>query len=145
MSEETTERRKLNVETILEYIGATKQNLRADAYNHWHRFIEYCKRNSGKSWKDEIRPRLRSWIGVDFRYIDDYLESCLSWGVLELCDGVLIFKGIPDSEEIPTELSDEQLREELDEENDHRNKLGKPRVTLKEWREMRAKRFKPLG
>jgi hypothetical protein len=144
MSKGTTERRKLNVETILEYIGATRDNLRQDAYNHWHRFIDYCKRNSGKNWKNDIRPKLRSWIGVDFRYIDDYLESCLSWGILELDDGVLNFRGIPDEAEIPTELTAEQLREELAEENDQRSKLGKPKVSLKEWKEMRSKRFKPI-
>jgi hypothetical protein len=139
-----TESKKLNVEKILEFIGITHDNVRQDAYNHWYRFIEFCKQNSGKEWKHSIRPKLRSWIGVDYRYIDDYLESCLSWRILELNDGVLIFRGIPNDAEIPTELTEEQLRGELQEENEQRSKLGKPRVSLKEWREMRSKRFKPL-
>ena len=140
-----SEPKKLNVETILAYIGITPENVRQDAYNHWYRFIDFCKRNFGKEWKHDIRPKLRSWIGVDFRYIDDYLESCLSWGIMELDDGILNFKGIPDEAEIPTELTDEQLREELQEENEQRNKLGKPRVSLEEWKEKRAKRLKQLG
>jgi hypothetical protein len=139
-----SEPKKLNVETVLEYIGVTHDNLRADAYNHWYRFIEFCKRNSGKNWKEDIRAKLRSWIGVDFRYLDDYLESCLSWGIMELDDGNLIFKGIPNGAEMPCELTEEQLREELDEENEQRNKLGKPRVSLEEWKEKRSKRWKPI-
>jgi hypothetical protein len=139
-----TEPKKLNVETVLEYIGVTHDNLRADAYNHWYRFIEFCKRNSGKHWKENIRAKLRSWIGVDFRYLDGYLESYLSWGILDLDDGILIFKGIPDNEEIPCELTEEQLREELEEENEQRNKLGKPKVSLQEWKEKRSKRLKPI-
>lgn len=137
-----TELKKLSIETNLAYIGITSENVRQDAYNHWHRFIDFCKRNSGKEWKHEIRPKLRSWIGVDFRYIDDYLECCLSWGIMELSDGVLLFKGIPDNSEVPTDLTDEQLREELEEENEQRSKLGKPRVSLEEWKATRSKRFK---
>ena len=139
-----TEPKKLNVETILEYIGVTHDNVRQDAYNHWQRFIDFCRKNSGKDWKHDIRSKLRSWIGVDFRYIDDYLECCLSWRIIELDDGILNFKGIPDEAEIPMELTDEQLREELEEENEQRSKLGKPRVILKEWKEKRSKRLKPV-
>lgn len=40
-------------------------------------------------------------------------------------------------------LTDEQLGEELEEENEQRNKLGKPKVSLEEWKAMRSKRFKP--
>ena len=64
---------------------------------------------------------------------------------MELDDGVLDFKGIPDEAEIPTELTDEQLREELQEEDEQRSKLGKPKVSLKEWKEMRSKRLKQVG
>ncbi len=85
-----------NVEKILESIGVTHDNVRQDAYNHWLRFIDFCKNKSGRNWRHDIRPKLRSWIGVDFRYIDDYLESCLSWGIMELDDGILVFKGLPE-------------------------------------------------
>jgi len=88
-----------SIETILSHIGITHDNVRVDAYNHWRRFIEFCRKYSGKTWKDDIRPKLRSWIGVDYRYIDDYLESCMSWGILELDDGILVFRGLPDPEE----------------------------------------------
>ena len=87
----------INNESILEYMGVTTNNVRQDAYNHWSRFVDFCKKNSGKHWKNDIRPKLRSWIGVDFRYIDDYLSSCLAWGIIELKDDILIFKGIHDA------------------------------------------------
>jgi hypothetical protein len=43
------------------------------------------------------------------------------------------------------ELTDEQLREELEEENEQRSKLGKPKIGLKEWKEKRVKRVKQVG
>jgi len=82
------------VEEILEHIGVTQDNVRADAYNHWKRLIEFVKDNSPALWREEIRPKLRSWIGVDFRYIDDYLSACLAWGIIELKNGTIKFLGI---------------------------------------------------
>lgn len=89
------------IERILGFIGVTHDNARSDAYNHWLRFIEFCKRNSGRNWKDDIRPKLRSWIAVDFRYIDDYLDSCISWNIIDLENGILVFKGLPEKEVSP--------------------------------------------
>ena len=36
-----------NVKKILESIGVTHDNVRQDACNHWQRFIDFCKKNSG--------------------------------------------------------------------------------------------------
>ena len=91
--------KRLSIETILTYIGITHDNVRVDAYNHWRRFIDFCKKYSGKDWRHDVRPKLRSWIGVDYRYIDDYLESCMSWRILDLNNGILIFRGLPGTEE----------------------------------------------
>lgn len=82
------------VEETLEYIGVSRDNVREDAYNHWRRFIEFVKDNSPALWREDIRPKLRSWIGVDFRYIDDYLSACLAWGIVELNNGTIRFIGI---------------------------------------------------
>jgi hypothetical protein len=41
-------------------------------------------------------------------------------------------------------LTDEDLQQELNEENENRSKLGKPRVSLEEWKKMRSRRQKPL-
>ncbi|MCP8321731.1 MAG: hypothetical protein H3Z52_12455 [archaeon] len=83
------------IEDILEYIGVTPETVRHDAYEHWRRFIQFLKDRSPASWRNDLRPKLRSWIGVDFRYIDSYFSACLSWGIIELNNGVLHFKGIP--------------------------------------------------
>ena len=88
------------IEEVLAYIGITKDNVRTDAYNHWKRYVEFVKENSGKNWKEEIRPKLRSWIGVDFRYIDDYHKTCNAWGIHREINGALIYLGIPDANKL---------------------------------------------
>jgi hypothetical protein len=88
--------RQQNIEQIMEYMGVTHDNARVDAYNHWQRFLEFCRDHNFEDWRHEIRPKLRSYIAVDYRYIDDYLESCIAWDMIELIDGALFFKGIPE-------------------------------------------------
>lgn len=87
------------IEQILAYIGITHDNVRQDAYNHWKRFIEFIRDNAPAEWKHNIRPKLRSYIGVDFRYIDDYYECCLSWGIMKSNNGIVNFVGIPNQKE----------------------------------------------
>ncbi len=84
------------IEAVLKYMGIEKENFTKDvAYRHWERFVRFIRDNSGKSWNDFLRPRLRSYVGIDYRYLDDYLESCLSWGIVKLVDGNVIFVGLP--------------------------------------------------
>lgn len=80
------------IEDILEYMGVTHDTVRQDAYEHWRRFIQFLKDKSPASWGNDLRPKLRSWIGVDFRYIDSYFSACLSWGIIELNNGYCISK-----------------------------------------------------
>jgi len=85
------------IEQVLRYIGIEKDNFAKNiAYYHWTRFIEFTRNNSGKNWKTFIKPRLRSYVGIDHRYLEDYLDSCLSWGIMKLVDGNLFFIGVPD-------------------------------------------------
>lgn len=42
-------------------------------------------------------------------------------------------------------LTEEQVKEEIEEENEQRSKLGKPKVSLEEWKSMRSKRIKPVS
>ena len=89
------------IEVVLKYIGIEKENFTKDvAYRHWARFIRFIMDNSGKSWDNFLKPRLRSYIGIDYRYLDDFLESCLSWGAVELRNGNVIFIGIPDGDKL---------------------------------------------
>jgi len=57
--------------------------------------VQFIKENSGKSWSDFVRPRLRSYIGVDFRYLDGYLDSCVAWDIMKLENGNVVFVGLP--------------------------------------------------
>ena len=41
-------------------------------------------------------------------------------------------------------LTESELLEELEDENDARAKLGKHKIGLDEWKKMRTKRVKPL-
>lgn len=76
-----------------------------------------------------------------------YLPMFVDVGVLEPCgDGIynLSAKG----KELQTTedgLTEEQVKEELEEENEQRSKLGKPKVSLDEWKAMRSKRIKPVS
>jgi len=85
---------EIDIDKILKFIGVTHDNVRHDAYNHWYKFADFITKNNGKSWKDYIRPRLRSYIGIDFRFIDDYLECFLAWKIIDIKNGNLFFIGI---------------------------------------------------
>jgi hypothetical protein len=89
------------VEAVLKHIGIEKQNFsKSIAYTHWERFIKFIMENSGKNWNDFIKPRLRSYIGIDNRYLEDFLKSCLAWDIVRLDNGNLIFLGIPKEESL---------------------------------------------
>lgn len=124
------------IETILENIGITHDNVRTDAFNHWFRFISFCKNYSGKNWKKDIRPKLRSWIGVDYRYIDDYLGTCLSWGIIRIDDNEnLIFTGIlkntsVDSSIIRKKFKEKTENKEPEKEEEDKKKNVKPFLDL---------------
>ena len=80
---------------------------------------------------------------VKYRYLDMFLDN----GILEYdSEGFLVLtakgKALQTTED---GLTKEQLAEELQEENENRNKLGKPPLSLEEWKKKRQKRIKPLG
>ncbi len=65
------------IEAVLNYMGIDKQNFAKNvAYQYWAKFVGFVKDNSGKSWNNFIKPRLRSYVGIDYRYLEDFLESC---------------------------------------------------------------------
>jgi hypothetical protein len=99
---------------------------------------------SGSNWYNDLRLKLRSWLAIDYRYIDAYLDACLSWGAMEMRNGCVFFVGIPKDAEIPTELTSDQLEEELAEENKYRKEMGKPELSIDEWKRRRDPRFRPL-
>lgn len=76
----------------------------------------------------------------------NYLPMFIDAGILEYDNDnmvVLTAKGLK-VQTTEDGLTEQQLREELDEENENRAKLGQHKVTLEEWKETRSSRIKPL-
>ena len=74
-----------------------------------------------------------------------YLPMLVTVGILEQCGNGYVRVSEKGNEMISRgDLTDAELKEELEEENEQRAKLGKPKVTLEEWKQMRTKRTKPI-
>lgn len=85
-----------SIEDVLKFMGIEKANFTKDvAYRHWALFVKFIKDYSGESWDKFVRPRLRSYIGINYRYLSEFLECCLSWGTVKLEDGNVVFGGVP--------------------------------------------------
>jgi hypothetical protein len=95
------------------------------------------------SSKTDDIDELAHYIAYDFhmnphtiRYF--YLPMFITVGVLRDINGHITCNATEDG------LTEKELQEELEEENEQRSQLGKPRVTLEEWKNMRSERKKPL-
>jgi hypothetical protein len=96
-------------------------------------------------------PKMANLIAYDFNLSPDtvryrYLPMFIDAQVLEYNHDTTLTLSAKGKQVQTTEdgLTEEELQDELEEENENRNKLGKPRVTLQEWKKMRTKRKKPL-
>lgn len=93
---EKTDLADSSIENVLKYMGIEKANFAKNvAYRHWELFIKFVRDNSERSWDEFIRPRLRSFIGINYRYLGEFLECCLAWETVILEDGNLFFIGVP--------------------------------------------------
>lgn len=95
--------------------------------------------------------RMANLIAFDFNLTPDtvrynYLSMFIDAGILEYnSDQMLVLSPIGQRFQTTEDgLTEEQLKEELEEENNQRNKLGKPKIALEEWKEKRSKRLKPI-
>lgn len=95
--------------------------------------------------------RMAYLIAYDFNLTPDtvkynYLNMFIENGILTHTENGLLDLSAKGKALQTTEdgLTEKELQKELEEENENRNKLGKPRVTLEEWKKMRSKRHKPL-
>lgn len=96
--------------------------------------------------------KMASLIAFDFHLSPDtikyrYLDMLLDVGILEYDSEGFLHLTARGKKLQTTEngLTEEDLTDELKEENENRNKLGKPPVSLEEWKKKRLKRFKPAG
>ena len=95
--------------------------------------------------------RMANLIAFDFNLTPDtvrynYLSMFIEAGILEYNDNNQLDLSAKGKHFQTTEdgLTDQQLTEELEEENENRNKLGKKPISLEEWKKMRSERFKPI-
>jgi hypothetical protein len=95
--------------------------------------------------------RMANLIAYDFNLSPDtlrynYLPMFIDAGILELNHDNLYALSAKGQHLQTTEdgLKEEQFQEELNEENEHRNQLGKPPISFEEWKKMRPKRLKPV-
>lgn len=128
----------------LELDTVTDSRLRLKA-NLMKKVIFYTaqwKEGFGSDWIDKLANR----SSVSTRKIkEDYLQPLITEGILEFSGrGYIKFIGLPKNAEKVLELSEKQLMEELEEENEKRAELGQKKLTLEDWKKMRSRRFKPL-
>jgi len=85
-----------DVEDVLSYMGLTPEKTgKKIAYQHWFDFLTMTKEHSGESWKEKVRLLMRSRVNVDFRYIDDYKDTCVAYGVIKIRNDRIFYLGLP--------------------------------------------------
>lgn len=128
------------IEKVLAFIGVTRETVRKDAYDHWKRFVQLVNLRSGRSWHNDIRPKMRSWLGIDYRYIDAYLDACLSWGIMEIKNEKLFYKGIPSYENFVPKAVDNEAEQPISDQQYRIQKFGSSVPTLEEWKAQREQK-----
>jgi hypothetical protein len=89
-----------NIELVLAYMGVTQGIGKRISYEHWYRFLLLTKRYSGQDW-EKVRNLMRSYVNVDKRYLDDYLESCQEWGTVLVKNNKIVYVGLPKGVTMP--------------------------------------------
>lgn len=114
--------------------------LKADTMKRVIELTSKWQKGTKQEWIDKLANR----TSISTRKIrENYVEPLITDGILrEHGNGNMEFAGLPDGAEMPTELTDSELQDELDEENQNRIALGKKPYTLKQWLEIRKPRMK---
>jgi len=89
---------KPEVKAILERMRIFEGDMPKFGFRHWVNFITFLIEQKNKSW-DETYNKLRSVVGVDYRYIDDYVKCAKAWGIININGNILhIIFEIPKTE-----------------------------------------------
>ena len=83
------------IEEIIDYMGIDKKDLNRITYKNLVSFMMGLRGYSGLSWQSEIKPKLRIQVGLSFKTLDEYFLAVQAFGVFELVDGKLFWKGLP--------------------------------------------------
>ena len=95
------------IEEILALIGVVRETTsKKIAYEHWYKFVELGTKMNGKEWQT-TRNMMRSYVNVDFRYLDDYLKCLMAWGIFSVNNGILTFHGVPKN--LSNDIAEETL------------------------------------
>ena len=97
MSEQTSDPL---IEEVLAFMGVTRGSTQEVAYRHWRKFLELAKLRSGEDW-EKVRNLMRSYVNVNKRYIDDYLECSQAWGTVIVHEGKIVYIGLPQGVVMP--------------------------------------------
>lgn len=85
-----------DVEEVLRYMGIDKETYgKQFAYRNWVKTVESIKRFSGMDYK-MFKNRLRTILGMQDRYTEEYIDSIISWEVAQLSKDCIIYVGIPE-------------------------------------------------
>lgn len=91
-----------DIEEVLAYMElASNKTGKKIAYQHWYDFIRMAKKYSGELWRERVRLLMRSAVNVDFRYIDDYKDTCVAYGTIRIKDDKIVYVGIPKGKTTP--------------------------------------------
>ena len=88
------------IDAVLAYCEINTANHRKDSFNHWRVAAEQLRKLSGRRFSD-VRQLLRHRVGVDFRYLDTYLDSYRLEGIIRVENDYMYWLGLPDGAEIP--------------------------------------------
>jgi hypothetical protein len=127
----------------LDSVTDNRLKLKSDLMKKIIYLMSTWKEGTENEWIDKLATR----CSLSTRKIrENYLKPLITEGIVAWeGNGHIRFVGIPDNAVMPCELTPEQLKQELEEENEQRNMLGKPKVSEEDWRKSRSKRLKPLS
>jgi hypothetical protein len=83
-----------NIEQALAYMGVRHGTGREIGYQHWFNILALVKQREGEK-EEELISLARSFVGVDERYLRQYLKSCKAWGTIRVDDGRIYYVGLP--------------------------------------------------
>jgi hypothetical protein len=83
-----------SIEASLEYMGVRRGKGRDVGYTHWLDFFQIMKKHSGDS-EHRIIGLARSYVGIDERYLKQFIHACLEWGTVRESNGHLFYVGLP--------------------------------------------------
>jgi len=81
------------VNEIIIYINLDSDNKKI-GLRQWQRAVSFLIQNIGQPY-NRTHTLMRSYVGINYRYIDEYIEVLKEWGVLTVRNGMIESLAIP--------------------------------------------------